>query len=200
MNGTRLELAIKNKDFKMIDIIFKENDLHSDLYIEFEEINSIEIFEHITSKIKLSNDTLEHLMFNAFKNDNIDFFTYLMLNCKINPSFSNNILLMEISKQGKIDFLKKLLIFSDIKPNENDNEAINSAIINKQEHLALYLSKQKEVYEDKNIHRSIWFAFINKMFSVVFELWQHEISREYLKFQNKKFYDKINKIKSIRDF
>ena len=107
---------------------------------------------------------------------------------------------MEISKQGKIDFLKKLLIFSDIKPNENDNEAINSAIINKQEHLALYLSKQKEVYEDENIHRSIWFAFINKMFSVVFELWQHEISREYLKFQNKKLYDKINKIKSIRDF
>ena len=118
----------------------------------------------------------------------------------INPSFSNNILLREISKRGKINFLKKILELSDIKPNDNNNEAINSAIINKQEDLALYLSKQKEVYEDENIHRGIHFAFINKMFSVVFELLKHETSRNHLKLQNKKLYDKINKITSIRNF
>lgn len=200
MNPSRLELAIKNKDLKMIDIIFKEDNIHSEFGIEFEEINSIEVLEHITSKIKLSNDTMEHVMYNSFKDDNIDLFIHLILKCKINPSFSNNILLREISKEGKIGFLKVLLTNTDVKPNANDNDAINSAIINKQELAALHLSRQKTVYEDKSIHRSIRFAFINKMFSVVFELWKHEVSREHLKFHNKKLYDKINKIKSIRDF
>lgn len=200
MNPSRLELAIKNKDLKMIDIIFKEDNIHSEFGIEFEEINSIEVLEHITSKIKLSNDTMEHVMYNSFKDDNIDLFIHLILKCKINPSFSNNILLREISKEGKIAFLKVLLTNTDVKPNANDNDAINSAIINKQELAALYLSRQKIVYEDESIHRAIRFAFINKMFSVVFELWKHEISREHLKFRNKKLYDKINKIKNIKDF
>tara|TARA_Y100000588_G_scaffold41528_1_gene39655 strand:- start:34021 stop:34623 length:603 start_codon:yes stop_codon:yes gene_type:complete len=200
MNPSRLELAIKNKDLKMIDIIFKEDNIHSDFGMDFEEINSIEVLEHITSKIKLSDNTLEHIMFNAFKDNNIDLFIHLILRCKIDPSFSNNILLREISKEGKIGFLKVLLSNTDINPSANDNDAINSAIIKDQETVALHLSRQKDVYEDKSIHRSIRFAFINKMFSVVFELWKHEISREHLKFHNKKLYDKINKIKSIRDF
>lgn len=164
MNPTRLELAIRNNDLKMINIIFKEQNITFDNQIEFEIINSICVFEHITSKFKLSENTLQHVLVHAFSQDNIEFFIYLILKAKVNPSFSNQILLMESAKEGKIGFLKVLLSSPEIKSNFNSNDALNGAIIRNQEITALHLARQKEVYTDESVHRCIRFAFVNKMF------------------------------------